>query len=68
MTEVGTNEKVIVRGHAEDKREAVWKIMELTFVAEPATYVFYNNYARDNGFAFGGIRFGRAKVLRKNGG
>ena len=35
---------------SDEKRDMFDKIREMTFESEPAAYIFYNSYARDNGF------------------
>ena len=51
MTEDEGKENVQDTTHAEDKRDMFMKIREMTFMSEPAAFVFYNSYARDNGFS-----------------
>uniref|UniRef100_A0ACD5XCJ2 Uncharacterized protein n=1 Tax=Avena sativa TaxID=4498 RepID=A0ACD5XCJ2_AVESA len=48
-------------GHPGDEREKYWKIKDLTFCSKAAAYVFYNSYARDQGFS---IRKGRSKISK----
>uniref|UniRef100_A0ACD5V8N2 Uncharacterized protein n=1 Tax=Avena sativa TaxID=4498 RepID=A0ACD5V8N2_AVESA len=49
-------------GHPGEEREKYWKIMDMTFVSEPAAYYFYNSYAKDHGFS---IRKSRYKENKK---
>ena len=35
---------------SDEKRDMFNKIREMTFESEPAAYIFYNAYAKDNGF------------------
>lgn len=51
VTEDEGKENVQDTTHADDKRDMFMKIREMTFMSEAAAFVFYNNYARDNGFS-----------------
>jgi zinc finger SWIM domain-containing protein 3 len=45
---IGTLQEAI---EFDEMRDMFMKIREMTFESEPAVFVFYNSYARDNGFS-----------------